>query len=66
MTFSKCVKTVNYYVVIEFPELLSSMEKKDVIVVDVRNRDELKETGKLPGSYNVPCENNIYPANVTF
>jgi hypothetical protein len=37
-----------------FSELSESVKKEAVTVVDVRNRDEIKETGKIPNSFCVP------------
>lgn len=38
-----------------FEELKSELEKKKVLYVDVRNLTELKEEGKISGSYHIPC-----------
>ena len=41
---------------IKFEELKSSIEGDQLVVIDVRSADEIKDTGKLPGSFNVPRE----------
>ena len=41
---------------IKFEELKSSIEGDQLVVIDVRSADGIKDTGKLPGSFNVPRE----------
>ena len=31
-------------------------QKDSLLVVDVRNRSELAEKGKIPQAHNIPCE----------
>ena len=44
--------------VIDFDVLDQMIQSKikDLIVMDVRNHSEIEETGKLPGSYCIPCK----------
>lgn len=42
--------------VILYDEVVSYINKSEVILVDVRNAEEIKETGKIPVSINIPCE----------
>merc|ERR1712117_9924 len=39
---------------IKFEELKSCIERDQLVVIDVRSADEIKDTGKLPGSFNIP------------
>ena len=48
--------TFNHFIEIDFAKLKLSIESNSVTVVDVRNRNEIEEAGKLPGSYVVPRE----------
>ena len=41
---------------IKFEELKSCIERNQLVVIDVRSADEIKDTGKLPGSFNIPRE----------
>jgi len=43
---------------ISFEEVkaISENESSDVIIIDVRTQGELAETGKIPGSFNVPVQ----------
>ena len=41
---------------IKFEELKSCIERYQLVVIDVRSADEIKDTGKLPGSFNIPRE----------
>ncbi|XP_047468616.1 uncharacterized protein LOC125024897 [Penaeus chinensis] len=45
---------ITYPVGIEFEELAEGLLNDSVVLIDVRNRWELEETGKLPRSQNVP------------
>ncbi|TRY67118.1 hypothetical protein TCAL_03438 [Tigriopus californicus] len=38
----------------EFSSLKEALDKKEVTLVDVRNHSELKESGKIPGSFCIP------------
>ena len=39
--------------VVSFQELTALLSKGTAVLVDVRNPNELKEDGKIPGSHNV-------------
>ncbi|XP_037778077.1 uncharacterized protein LOC119574829 [Penaeus monodon] len=45
---------ITYPIGIEFEELAEGLLNDSVVLIDVRNRWELEETGKLPKSQNVP------------
>ncbi|ROT78443.1 Heat shock protein 67B2 [Penaeus vannamei] len=45
---------ITYPIGIEFEELAERLLNNSVVLIDVRNRWELEETGKLPRSQNVP------------
>ncbi|XP_069982388.1 uncharacterized protein [Penaeus vannamei] len=45
---------ITYPIGIEFEELAEGLLNNSVVLIDVRNRWELEETGKLPRSQNVP------------
>lgn len=42
--------------VILYEEVVSYVNKPEVLLVDVRNPEEIKETGNIPASINIPCE----------
>lgn len=42
--------------IVEFDEFKQLTKDKSTIVIDVREPEELKETGVIPGSINVPCK----------
>ncbi|XP_075232771.1 thiosulfate sulfurtransferase/rhodanese-like domain-containing protein 3 isoform X2 [Lycorma delicatula] len=48
MSSCACGKDVDYN------QLIKLMSCDKVTVIDVREQDELKETGKIPGSLNIP------------
>ncbi|KAL6266959.1 hypothetical protein P5V15_000045 [Pogonomyrmex californicus] len=39
---------------VDYEELLEAQKDKNVLIVDVREHDEINETGKLPGSIHIP------------
>lgn len=41
---------------ITYDELNAVKDNKTVLVIDVREPEELKETGVIPGSINIPCQ----------
>ncbi|XP_042892771.1 rhodanese domain-containing protein CG4456-like isoform X3 [Penaeus japonicus] len=45
---------VTYPIGISYEELVEGLEKDSLVLIDVRDPDELRETGKLPQSHNVP------------
>jgi len=44
---------------VDYEQLLEDQKDPNVLIVDVRAPDEIKNTGELPGSINVPCKNLI-------
>lgn len=40
---------------VDYSQLVGLMNKDNVTVIDVREKNELKETGQIPGSLNIPC-----------
>lgn len=43
-------RLVNYK---EFNKLL---EQENTVVIDIRDEDEIRRTGSVPGSINIPCK----------
>ena len=41
---------------VEFEDVKEGLASKSLILIDVRNPDELVEHGKIPGSINIPCK----------
>lgn len=39
---------------LDYEDILKAQKDDSVLIVDVREDDEIKETGKLPGSIHVP------------
>ncbi|EZA51464.1 hypothetical protein DMN91_007519 [Ooceraea biroi] len=39
---------------VDYEQLLEAQKDKDVLIVDVREQNEINETGKLPGSIHIP------------
>lgn len=39
---------------VTYEELLEAQKDSNVLIIDVREKDEIKETGKLPGSIHIP------------
>lgn len=44
---------------VTFEEVKALKDDKSVLLIDVREPSELKETGVIPGSINIPCKNII-------
>jgi len=44
---------------VDYEQLLEDQKNPNVLIVDVRAPDEIKNTGELPGSINIPCKNLI-------
>lgn len=42
---------------IDYKQLLEAQKDDSVLIVDVREQDEINETGKLPGSIHIPSRN---------
>ena len=45
---------VNYSM--EFEDVKKGLSEKTLVLIDVRNPDELVKHGKIPGSINIPCK----------
>lgn len=41
---------------VHFEELAKGIKDGSLIYIDIRNRSELANNGKIPGSFNVPCK----------
>lgn len=52
---------------VTYEDLLKLKEKKEAFLIDVREPEEILETGKLPGSTHIPCKqiwtNSTGPTN---
>lgn len=46
----------NFAAFVEFEEVRKGLEDKSLMYLDVRNRSELENDGKVQGSVNLPCE----------
>lgn len=40
---------------IDYEQMKKFINQNEVLVIDVRTKEELAETGVLPNSYNIPC-----------
>lgn len=40
----------------DYNQLIERKDKDNVVVVDVRDHGEIKETGIIPGSVHIPCK----------
>lgn len=45
---------------VNYEQLLEAQKDENVLIVDVREHAEINETGKLPGSINIPSK-NLFP-----
>lgn len=45
-----------------FEEIREGLEKKSLTYIDVRNKEELEKDGKIVGSFNIPCNLNLFLA----
>ena len=45
-------------------ELKQKFDANKLYMVDVRNPNELEETGKIPGALNIPCMLYVYFLNI--
>ncbi|CAK1545931.1 unnamed protein product [Leptosia nina] len=43
--------------VVKYSDMLRIIHEPEKVIVDVRNPEELKETGKIPSSMNIPLGN---------
>lgn len=39
-----------------YDEIVDLKSRNEIILVDVRDNNEIEETGQLPGSIHIPCE----------
>lgn len=42
---------------VDYQQILEAQKDDKVLIVDVREQDEINETGKLPGSIHIPSRN---------
>lgn len=42
---------------VDYKQLLEAQKDENILIVDVREHAEINETGKLPGSINIPSRN---------
>lgn len=45
-----CIATTD----LSFEEVSNGLKEGSLIYIDVRNRSEIKNDGKIPGSFNIP------------
>ena len=48
-----------------YEDVVASLSRDDVIVLDVRSQRELVEKGQIPGTVNIPCKLEIYTRKKT-
>ena len=41
---------------LDFDDVQKGLEDNSIVLIDVRNRDEVQTLGKIPTSHNLPCE----------
>lgn len=41
--------------VVSYEDMLKVIHQPEKVIIDVRNPDEVNETGKIPSSINIPC-----------
>lgn len=51
---------------IDYEQMQKFISQNEVLVIDVRTREELAETGVLPNSYNIPCMFDIISTRVNY
>lgn len=37
-----------------YSDILRAQKDRDILIIDVREKEEIGETGKIPGSINIP------------
>jgi rhodanese-related sulfurtransferase len=42
-----------------YDEIVDLKSRDEIILVDVRDNNEIEETGQLPGSIHIPCKYQI-------
>lgn len=45
--------------VVSYEDMLKVIQQPEKVIIDVRNPEEVKSTGKIPSSINIPCKNGI-------
>lgn len=45
---------------LNYEQFIEKKDKQNVVVIDVRERSEISETGQIPGSINIPCKHFAY------
>lgn len=51
---------------IDYEQMKKFISQNEVLVIDVRTKEELAETGVLPNSYNIPCMFKIISTRLSF
>lgn len=41
---------------VNYQEFTKLLEQDNTVVIDVREEDEIRRTGSVPGSINIPCK----------
>lgn len=41
--------------VVSYEDMLKVIHQPEKVIIDVRNPEEVKSTGKIPSSINIPC-----------
>lgn len=44
--------------IVNYEDVVTYKDRTDVLLIDVRDPNELQDTGTIPGSINIPCEYN--------
>ena len=47
-------ETFNNSLKMQFSEVKQGLEEKSILLIDVRNPDEIRNMGRIPGSHNIP------------
>ncbi|KAL3278981.1 hypothetical protein HHI36_016498 [Cryptolaemus montrouzieri] len=55
--FRTSITNMRSSLVSSFQDVKSAIKNENILVVDVREPEELKETGEIPGSINIPVGN---------
>lgn len=53
-SYSKNVKVED--VAVDFDYVKKAISNHNILIIDVREPDEIKEHGKIPNSINIPCK----------
>lgn len=51
---------------IDYEQMKKFTGQNEVLIIDVRTKEELAETGVLPNSYNIPCMFDIITTLVSY